>query len=310
MTYGRQKIALTAVKKFLDKLGKPVTETAISELIEQKRNNPKDTRLEQELKLWKAEATSSTILNYVATILGIFRHNFTPLEVHIHVTSNHRTIPISEPILRSIHSELTQDEKDALDLMTYGAERRNALSHIPLENVHLVENSDVAILDIPARLSKTATEHPSIIPKELAERLLDKATRLNYNCLMPNFNSVFRRITAKALQRHKVRLTSHYLRKRFETIAERIPADQMNPNHWVILMGSRPTVGHIPQIYSLLNDRELVEEYETQLMPKLALSGETTKPQASKPAQLQKENQELKEQLLKLTKLLTEKLTT
>ena len=201
----------------------------MTELVRFKKNHPKDTHIEQELKLWKAEATSSTIPNYIARILGIFRRNYAPLDMHIHVSSGHyKTIPIKEPILLAIRndSELAQRERDAIDLMAYGAERRRALSMLPLENVHFVENSNTAILDIPARLAKTGINHPTIIPKDLAERLLQTASENGYTVLMPNFHSIWNRITRLAASKYKVRLTSHYLRKRFETIAERIPADR------------------------------------------------------------------------------------
>ena len=300
---------LIAVRKLLATLGKPISTTAMQELVDFKRNNPKDTSLEQQLKLWKAESTTVTTLNYIARILGIFRRNFAPLEMHIHVSSDAKTIPVSESILRAIRldNELTAEEHDAIDLMAYGAERVNALNKLPLENVHLIEDSTVALLDIPASLSKTGLNHASIIPKELAERLLDKAARLGYKCLTPNSKTIWRRITKLAASKYKVRLTSHYFRKRFETIAERIPANEMNPNHWMTLMGSKPTLGHMPSVYSLIQDTELIAEYETQLMPRLALTGET-KAQPNQLAQLRQENAELKEQLLRLTKLLTEKL--
>jgi hypothetical protein len=253
--------------------------------------------------------TSASTQTYIVRMLGIFRRNFAPLELHIHVTNNGKTVPISEPTLRAIRldNDLTQDEQDAMDLMAYGAERRNALCNLPLENVHFVENSNVAMLDIPARLSKTGQPHASIIPKELAERLLEKATKNSYQELIPNYRTIWRRITRLAASKYKVKLTSHYFRKRFETIAERIPSSEMNPNHWLILMGSKPTLGHMPDIYSLLSDSELIQEYETFLMPRLALSGETTRPQVNLLEQLRHENAELREQLLKLTRLITER---
>jgi hypothetical protein len=73
-------------------------------------------------------------------------------------------------------------------------------------------------------------------------------------------------------------------------------------------MGSTPTFGHIPTIYSLLDDREFIKEYEEHILPRLTLGETRTTP--SETEKLQRENQELKEQLLKLTKLLTEKIQT
>ena len=305
-SYTAKSMTLTAARRFLALLGKPLTTSAIQEVVDFKRNNPRDTTLERQIKLAMAEKKLKP--ENVARILGIFRRNFAPLEMHIHVSSDAKTTPISEPILRSIRldNELMPEEQDAIDLMVYGAERVNALAMLPLTNVHLIENSNMALLDIPARLSKTATAHPSIIPKELAERLLERATKNGYDCLTPNHKTIWRRITKLAASKYKVRLTSHYFRKRFETLAERIPSNEMNPNHWIILMGSKPTLGHMPNIYSLMENSELVTEYETHLMPRLALTGETTK-LPNQVEQLRRENTELKEQLLKLTKLLTER---
>ncbi len=133
----------------------------MTELVRFKKNHPKDTHIEQELKLWKGEATSSTIPNYIVRILGIFRRNYAPLDMHIHVSSaQYKTVPIKEPILLAIRNdpELVQRERDAIDLMAYGAERRRALSMLSLENVHFVENSNTAILDIPARRPTTWTK--------------------------------------------------------------------------------------------------------------------------------------------------------
>jgi hypothetical protein len=281
----------------------------MNDLVQQKTENPRDMSLEKALKLWKGEEPTRFTEEKIARLLGIFRRNFARLNMTIHVSNTlNKTKPIAEPLLRAIWNDLAPDRRDILDLMVYGAERREALYLLPLENVHLVENSHTAILDIPARLSKTGIGHPSIIPKELAERLLDRATTLGHTVLVPSYRSLWREITHFAKEKHQVRLTSHYFRKRFETIAERIPANEMNPNHWVILMGSKPKLGHLPDIYSLLSNKELITEYESQLMPRLNLSGETPTAHPDQLTQLLAENQELKEQIIKLTKLLTEAL--
>ena len=229
----------------------------------------------------------------------------------IHIRSDAaKTQPIAEPVLLAIFKRLNQPEKDALSLMASGAERIYALGHIPIGNVHLIEGSNIALLDIPSNITKTGEHHPSAIPRELAERLLQEAQENGYTCLMPAIRSRFIRITKIAKTEFKVRLTSHYLRKRFETRCERIPADVVDPNHWVILMGSKPTLGHMPDIYSLLSDRELIQEYENEILPRLALDGQEAKAKLSELQQLKQENAELKEQLLNLTRLLSERLAT
>jgi hypothetical protein len=292
---------------FLGRLGLPVTPTAISDLVQRKADNPRDLSIEKFLKEWRAE-TNGKQDNRISQVIGIYHRNMARLSMTIHCSRGNRTtIPIKESILRAIYDESDQETKDTILLQCYGGERYSALNLLPLENVHLVEDSSVAILDVPPYLAKTGIRHPSIIPKPLAVRILERAVRSDYAVLNPRYNTIWDRISQHSKSTHNVQLTSHYFRKRFETIAKRIPSDEMNPNHWTILMGSKPTLGHMPDVYSLLTNSELIQEYETHLMPRLALSGETVKPQSNQLEQLKRENAELKEQLLKLAKLITER---
>ncbi|HEY4699420.1 MAG TPA: hypothetical protein VIH27_03510 [Nitrososphaerales archaeon] len=196
----------------------------------------------------------------------------------IHILSNHRTQPISEPILLAIRNdqELTQMHQDIIDLMCHGAERISALTKLPIKNVRLIENTNYTILDIPTNLSKTGIPHPSIIPKKLAEKLLERAISNNYQVLIPNSESLFKTITKLAERKYHVKLTSHYFRKRFQTKAERIPSDKMSPNHWTYLMGSQQRVGHLADIYSLKDEQELIKEYDTYLSHVLSLNNDQT----------------------------------
>jgi cell shape-determining protein MreC len=72
-------------------------------------------------------------------------------------------------------------------------------------------------------------------------------------------------------------------------------------------MGSKPTLGHMPDIYSLLSDHELVSEYENEIIPRLELTGQEIKPKSSELEQLRRENTNLRDQLVKLAMLLTER---
>ena len=255
---------------FLHRLGRPITTSAVGECVKEKKDNPRSTAFEEELSLWKSdEDNSMSVQCWIGRVLGTFRWNFARLDLTIHIQPNAtKTKPIAEPVLLSIYEALDQRDKDALELMAFGAERITAVGHVPVSNVLLVEGSNVALLDIPVAIAKTGVQHPSAIPKELAERLLDEAQQFGYSCIMPSINSRWRRTTKIAKEQFQTTLTSYYMRKRFETRCERIPADIVNPNHWMILMGSKPTLGHMPDIYSLLSDRELVSEYENAIIPR------------------------------------------
>jgi len=305
--------ALQAMRDFLEFTGRSITDHSVSDLIASQRANKDDHTIGDQLTMF---ANSRPIaLQLAATLCGIFTKNHADVMTTFHVRSNHKTIPIAEPILRAIRldSALSEEHRDLLDLLAFGCERRNALANCPLENVRLVENSDFAVLDILPENNKEHIGHISIIPKPLAEKLLERATKNGYATLIPNYRTFCKEITGIAKKKHNVRLTAHYFRKRLETIAERIPArpfpEGMNPNHWMLLMGVTPKFGHMPLIYSLGLETEIIKEYETFLAPLLSLTGETCNPRPSELDNLRRDNADLKEQLLKLTRLLADKLT-
>jgi hypothetical protein len=89
----------------------------------------------------------------------------------------------------------------------------------------------------------------------------------------------------------------------------------MPVNSWDYLMGDKQTHGHNAGTYTLEDYSELIEEYNQYLTPYLSI-GDPREPDEPKEPfknsefeQLRKENAELKGELLKLTKLLTEKLS-
>jgi hypothetical protein len=147
--------------------------------------------------------------------------------------------------------------------------------------------------------------HVSIIPKELAERILENAQKNEYKVLFPNYRSLFQTIARLARRKYSVRLTSHYLRKRFQTIGSSTNANDMSPNKWASLMGDAPSVGHLPTIYELMENKKTIEQYEEFLAPRLKLGERMTKA-TSRIAELERENTELKAHLDKLLKLVEE----
>lgn len=304
------KILLSCVH-FLRWSDRPVTEHAINDLVAFKKANPHDTTLEQQLKIFSMVVsprsnTSRSSRTYAATILGIFRRNFAPLQWHIHITSRGQTLPIKEGVLLSIRNdgELSEEHRIAIDLMAHIGERYTAGNLTPLSDFHVVEGTKSVIIRLRAAMTKNGVEHPSIIPRELYERIAENAQSNGYSCALPNYRHRWTQITKLAQRKYGVRLTSHYFRKRFETRAERIPADQMNPNHWMILMGCKPTHGHMPDVYSLLEDHELVSEYETVLSPLLALDGKQRVERAPDLLRLHEIIGQQAEQIRDLTKLL------
>ena len=77
----------------------------------------------------------------------------------------------------------------------------------------------------------------------------------------------------------------------------------MSPNEWTILMGDKPRFGHIPDIYSLMEQRKIIEDYEQFLAPRLRLGQRRAKSE-SRAQRLERENLELKTRLDRLLTLL------
>jgi hypothetical protein len=280
-------------------------------MVKRKEKNPNDTTVERQLRIFKLQPNIHTHSLYTATILGIFRRNFAPLKIHIHIHSERRTVPISEPLLLAIRNDpdLTDEHRFAIDLMAYAGERLTALNMTPLEKVHLVDSTESALIDIPACLSKTGNNHPCIVPKHLAEALIRNAKERGYPCLLPNAKTIWARISQISKTKYNTTLTSKYFRHRFQTVGSHTNANDMSPNEWTVLMGDKPKVGHLPDIYELMADSSLIRRYESFLSPRLSLSS-TQKDGGSKQtadlANLREQVKALTEQNKKLTALLSE----
>ncbi len=168
------------------------------------------------------------------------------------------------------------------------------------------------LLHVKAAQTKARNDHICIIPRTFADWLRRYCESANKSSPFPNHETLWRDITKLALSRFGVRLTSHYLRKRFHTIAGKTA---MPVNSWDYLMGDRQTHGHNASTYTLEDYSELVKEYDRYLAPYLSIASpiepdEPREPfrQASDLDDLKRENAELKDQIMKLTKLLTDQL--
>ncbi len=132
-SYSTTRGALYACFHFLKFLHKPITDRAIYDLVQMKRQNPTNTNLEESLTIFKGLKPAPMHRQRTTFILGIFRRNFARLQMSIHIKANSTTIPIKEGILRAIYADptLTDEHRQAIDLMAYGAERIQAKLYAP-----------------------------------------------------------------------------------------------------------------------------------------------------------------------------------
>ena len=292
---------MTAVRRFLDFHGIEATDHALDDLVDAKVRNLNDTTAERMISIFRARYGDQA----TCPILGLYHRNFAEVKIHISIKSGRKTIPLSEPQLLAIYNDsaLSEEHRLLIDTMAHSGERISAIGLSKPESVHFVEQSNSAIIEIEAWLNKTDISHPSLIPKELGERILENARAKGYRNLFPNYKSLFQHITKVAKELHSVSFTSHYLRKRFQTIGETTSADDMSPNEWTVLMGDKPKFGHIPDVYSLVEQQKIVEDYEQFLCPRLKLGQKLAKSE-SRAQKLERENLELKARLDKLLAIL------
>lgn len=218
--------------------------------------------------------------------------------------------PISEGILKEIYSKLDLRYQDLLAYQAYAGQRITCLATVPLGQIDMqtYAQNGYAIIHILSRQNKTRQEHDSIVPLGLMESILDRCEKLHLKCPFPNYEQLWKDLTKHVLEYYGIRLTSHYLRKRFATIASETP---MDVNQWDYLMGSKKSKGHDAKVYNLTFLDKLITAYDTYLVHKLSLeenSSLSTKPVSETKIELQQLKEIIKiqkEQIDKLTEALT-----
>ncbi|MGD0477756.1 MAG: hypothetical protein ABSB29_06295 [Nitrososphaerales archaeon] len=115
---------LSATRRYLEFHGIEATNHALDDLISGKVNSPTDMNSERMVRLFQARWGD----HMTSLIVGLYHRNFADLRIHVRVTSNHQTIPISEPILLAIYNdeELAEEHRLIIDLMAFAGERINA----------------------------------------------------------------------------------------------------------------------------------------------------------------------------------------
>jgi hypothetical protein len=263
--------ALNAVRNFLIHLKIPLNETALTELINRKKENQNDFSIDDSLEEFSNLPSIKTHRNFGVFILGIFKANRARLQAQVNCHFPSNTQPISEGILRSIRASLDERKQDLIDLQAFAGQRIRALSKIPISQIDISKNEKYALLHIFSFQNKSKQDHFCIVPRGLIEKILKRCKDLNLDTPFPNYEQLWREITHIALEKHGVRLTSHYLRKRFATIASDTP---MDVNQWDYLMGAKKSKGHDASAYNLNFLDRTIENYDKYLVRKLTIDSD------------------------------------
>jgi len=309
--------ATAAVRNFLAYLEKEPTSSSLSELIARAKRQHRQDDFETDDALLRFASLAPLPLhsNYASYVKGIFRASRCPLNASFNTHFTHPTRKISAGILKAIYDSLDAEHKAIMDLQAYAGERVSAICRMtPLDRWEDYGNH-YTLIHIRAEDTKARNAHICIIPKELANWIRGYARRRadtgypNTGRPFPNHETLWKDITQVALSKFGIRLTSHYLRKRFHTIAGK---SAMPVNSWDYLMGDKQSYGHEAGTYTLEDFSELVKEYDRHLAPFLSIENPQEPDEAGIPLKgnqlelLQQENAQLKEQLLKLTQLLAQ----
>jgi len=128
---------LRAAYALLKSMGIPITDHSIADLVKRKEKNPRDMSIEKALMVLKSTPSVRTTTVHASRMVGLFKANFVPLNLHIWVKSGRPTKPIQESVLRAIRQDpkLQQMHYDLLDLMAYSGERIQALAKTPPRDI-------------------------------------------------------------------------------------------------------------------------------------------------------------------------------
>ncbi len=308
-----------SIRKFLEYAGTPVTRTALSELIAETRRQHREDDFSTDDALLRFVTQKPIILHasYGSYIKGVFRANRCPLTASFNSHFTHPTKKISAGILKAIYQSLDTEHRALMDFQAYAGERVSAICRkTPLDRWEDYD-SYYTLVHIKAEDTKARNAHICIIPKELADWIRNYAKRRadngypNTNSPFPNHETLWKDITQLATSKFGTHITSHYLRKRFHTIAGKTA---MPVNSWDYLMGDKQSHGHEATTYTLEDFSELVKEYSKYLAPYLSIGNPKEPDESKEPTkdyeqeQLRRENARLKDQLLKLTQFITQNL--
>jgi len=173
---------IIATRLFLNFLQIPITDHALTDLIKVKQQTLNSFDLDDKLEIFANQEPITSYRNYATYIKGIFKANRTPLNAFVDNHFHRQTEPISEGILKQIYTELNQEFKDIIDLQAYTGQRREVINLLPIEQIDLTKDSELAVIHIKPNNTgnKTKLEYYTFIPKDLAGLLHESTVEISF----------------------------------------------------------------------------------------------------------------------------------
>jgi len=241
------------VRQFLAYAGIDVSEHAVLDLVNYKRNNPLSTDIERCLQDFAAEPPIKTHAGSANCVLGIFKSNFARLNVSV---SNHfepTEDDCSTETFLNVWEAMDEEAQDLIQWGVYYPERASACWRIRFSEFQPLGNYAVAWVKAHSDdyRNKAKVKHPAIIPIAFFDKVKAKAEASGRDQPFPNYQSIFKeKVTAFTRQEFKEKFVSNRGRKFFEEMAD---AAHISPAIAAFLMGDKTKMnqsGHLALIYN------------------------------------------------------------
>lgn len=294
--------AVAAVRQFLNYTDIPITNHALSDLIAYKKASPASTDIEQAVRAFSLEEPIKYYSSRASGLLGIFRANFTPLQLRVNTHFEPVQEDCTEEIFREILAHLTPEQRDMIQWNIYFPQRATAAYRVPYEAIDL-SRSDYAIVWFQAHsenyTNKARVTHPCLVPINFAKRIIANGRAVGRTEPFRNHRGEWNQITRFAKTEFGVRLVSNYCRKFFEDKAE---DSKLAPSVSAFLMGDKTKLaqtGHLPLFYNnkLKFIEKIVQAYKESGLEHLLNITNPPSTKTSEVERLKAEIEQLKEQL-------------
>ena len=245
--------AHSGVKQFLRYAGIELSNHAILDLVNYKRNNPLSTDIERCVQDYAAEPPIKASAGRATCILGIFKANFAKLNVSINNHFEPYEEDCSTETFIRVWEAMDEETQDLLQWGVYYPERSSACWRITFSEFQVVGNYAVAWTAAFSEYyrNKTKVKHPAIIPLQFYNRVKTRAEAAGRNQPFPNHKSRFKNTIAFfARKEFREKLVSNRGRKYFEEMADRA---HVSPAISAFLMGDKTKMnqsGHLALIYN------------------------------------------------------------
>ena len=247
------KYAHAAVKQFPSYTGTELSDHAILDLVNYKRNSPLSTDIERCLQDFAAEPPVKTHSGSANCIIGVFKANFARLNVSInnHFEPNEEDCSI-ETFLK-VWEAMDEETQDLIQWGVYYPERSSACWNIRFSEFQTVGNYAVAWVAAfsESYRNKSKVKHPAVIPLSFFSQVKSNAEAAGRDRPFPTHRSRFKyTVTSLARMEFNEKLVSNRGRKFFEEMADRA---HVSPAISAFLMGDktkRNQSGHLALIYN------------------------------------------------------------